>query len=110
MRKRIGNRLNAALTAVVTMVFVSAPFSLTAGLFSLASGQDQTESSYAMVAGTVFRDPGFALPGATVTLMLRDDPKHRKMQAVTTARGEFSFRVGARYLRAKGVAKRVSTR
>ena len=52
---------------------------------------------YAIVAGTVFRDPGFALPDANVTLTLRDDPRGRKLQqAVTTPRGEFSFRVPPR--------------
>ena len=54
--------------------------------------------SYAIVAGTVFREPGFALPNAIVTLT--PDPstqtppvKIKKIQAVTSPRGEFIFRV-----------------
>ena len=81
MKKKIGSRPIAGLLGIV---LVFAPFS---------SGQDQAGSSYAIVAGTVFRDPGYAQPGATVTLTPRGNPKAKKMQAVTTARGEFSFRV-----------------
>ena len=54
--------------------------------------------SYALVSGTVFRDPGFALPNATVTLI--PDPaeqpspaKIKKLQTVCNSRGEFIFRV-----------------
>jgi hypothetical protein len=50
------------------------------------------------VGGTVFREPGFALPGAEVTIVA--DPESgpapagsKKQQAATGARGEFAFRV-----------------
>jgi len=60
-----------------------------------ASGAKKHEAGpYAIVAGTVFRDPGFALPDASVVLMLRGDPKAKKLQqAVSSPRGEFAFRV-----------------
>lgn len=47
--------------------------------------------SYSVVAGTVFRPPGFVLPGAEVTLK----PEKGKGQQHMTAnsRGEFAFRV-----------------
>jgi hypothetical protein len=49
-----------------------------------------------VISGSVFRDPGFALPEATVTLVRRDDPKHKKLaQESTTTRGEFVFHVPA---------------
>jgi hypothetical protein len=49
-----------------------------------------------VIAGTVFRDPGFALPQATVTLVRRDDPKHKKLaESITDARGEFVIHVPA---------------
>jgi hypothetical protein len=49
-----------------------------------------------VISGSVFRDPGFALPEATVTLVRRDDPKHKKLaQESTTDRGEFVFHVPA---------------
>lgn len=53
---------------------------------------------YGLVAGTVFRDPGLALPSAEVTLIPKppqDGPPVRvkKLQLVSDARGEFVFRV-----------------
>lgn len=49
-----------------------------------------------VIAGSVFRNPGYALPEATVTLFLHDDPKHKKLaQQGTTYRGEFVFHVPA---------------
>jgi hypothetical protein len=47
-----------------------------------------------VIAGSVFRVPGYALPEATVTLSLRNDQKHKKLaQQETTFRGEFAFHV-----------------
>jgi hypothetical protein len=55
----------------------------------LAAAADDT-----VIAGSVFRDPGYALPDATVTLMRKDDPKHKKLaEGSTTFRGEFVFHV-----------------
>jgi Carboxypeptidase regulatory-like domain len=51
------------------------------------------DAAYAVVAGTVFRDSGFSLSGATVTLAVKDAPKVKKLQSVSDARGEFAFRV-----------------
>jgi hypothetical protein len=49
-----------------------------------------------VIAGSVFRDPGFALPEATVTLVRRDDPKHKKLVELSTNyRGEFVIHVPA---------------
>jgi hypothetical protein len=56
---------------------------------------------YAIVAGTVFRDSGLALPEAEITLEIVDpsagEPKPKskvkKLRAVSSPRGEFSFRV-----------------
>jgi hypothetical protein len=75
-----GSRLATLLVALCSLLLVA--------------GKKDDSAPYAVIAGTVFRDPGFALPDATVTLMLRGDPKPKKLQqAVSTARGEFSFRV-----------------
>jgi len=56
--------------------------------------------SYALVAGTVFQESGYALPNAGVTLI--PDPqgdnaraKVKKLEAISDARGEFAFRVPA---------------
>lgn len=56
------------------------------------------EDSYALVAGTVFRDPGFALPRAEVELAVvsaaaRPGKKSKGQKTQSDARGEFSFRV-----------------
>lgn len=64
---------------------------------SLAGEKKPKVVSYAVVAGTVFRDPGFALPGADVELTCTTPPegvksvKPQKMKS--DARGEFGFRV-----------------
>ncbi|MBL8176178.1 MAG: carboxypeptidase regulatory-like domain-containing protein [Bryobacterales bacterium] len=56
-----------------------------------------------MLAGTVFRDPGFAFAGVQVALEPSSDGKTsvkvKKMKATTDGRGEFSFRVPAVALR-----------
>src|ERR1700687_565646 len=53
---------------------------------------------YGLVFGTVFREPGLALPSVAVTLIPKpalDGPavKVKKLQLVSDARGEFVFRV-----------------
>jgi hypothetical protein len=54
--------------------------------------------SYALISGTVFRDPGFALPNATVTLTPDPSPgssaaKIKKQETVCNSRGEYVFRL-----------------
>jgi hypothetical protein len=75
------------------------------GLFAIflllpgASAEKRKQAEpYGLVAGTVFREPGFALAGAEVTLVA--DPESgvapaglKKQKASTGARGEFAFRV-----------------
>jgi hypothetical protein len=62
---------------------------------SLPAG-DKKKVEETVISGTVFRDPGYALPEATVTLIRRDDPKRKKLaEMVTSYRGEFSIHVPA---------------
>jgi hypothetical protein len=83
-KKRIGISLLLALFAILPQV---------------QGGQKKAETeSYSLVSGTVFRDPGFALPGATVTLTpvpSQDarSAKIKKQQTVCNSRGEFVFRI-----------------
>lgn len=53
----------------------------------------------ALLAGTVFRDPGFAFPGVQVFLepapQGKPSVKVKKMKAISDSRGEFAFRVPA---------------
>jgi carboxypeptidase family protein len=50
---------------------------------------------YAVIAGTVFRDPGFAQPGASVVLALKSAPGKKLLEVTSSPRGEFTFRVPA---------------
>jgi Carboxypeptidase regulatory-like domain len=65
------------------------------GLPANARGQEKKPAS--VIAGTVFREPGFALPGAVVTLEqveLAAKGKRNKPQKVACdAHGEFAFRL-----------------
>jgi len=53
--------------------------------------------AFAVVAGTVYRDPGFALEGVAVTVTPESNEqggvKFKKEQAATNHRGEFAVRV-----------------
>ena len=73
--------------------------SLLAVLLLGASGLAQKNNSYALVAGTVFRDSGFSLPNAEVTITVKTLPdglkKFKPMKATSDARGEFAFRLPA---------------
>jgi hypothetical protein len=65
-------------------------------LGSLTAAPDKKPVPHGVVAGTVFRDPGLALPGATVVLIRKDDPKAKKLQEeISNYRGEFAFQVPA---------------
>jgi len=67
--------------------------------FAAAAGSKKKAAEpYAVVGGTVFRDPGLAFPEAQVTLT--SDPEAgqapsivKKLTAVSDQRGEFAFRV-----------------
>jgi hypothetical protein len=87
---------------------IGSSFVLALALAALASGADKKRAPepYGILAGTVFREPGFALPGAEVTALSDDSElarnalKRKKLSAVSNARGEFAFRVptaAARY-------------
>jgi len=55
--------------------------------------KESKELSYAILAGTVFRDPGYAQGGATVVLTAKSAPQKKLQEQVSDARGEFAFRV-----------------
>jgi hypothetical protein len=81
MRTRPGSKLAAVAFACALL------------LSGALRAQRKSDEAHAVVAGAVFRENGFSLPGATVTLALKDAPKGKKLQAVSDARGEFAFRV-----------------
>lgn len=54
--------------------------------------------TYFLLAGSVFREPGFALPNAEVTVVPDSEvgaraPKIKKPQTVSDSRGEFALRL-----------------
>ncbi|HUS06653.1 MAG TPA: carboxypeptidase-like regulatory domain-containing protein [Bryobacteraceae bacterium] len=62
--------------------------------------KDKTQKStpvFSLIAGTVFRPPGFALPGAEIVITpesgTADGIKIPKQKAISDARGEFAVRV-----------------
>jgi len=67
------------------------------GSHATASAAAPGPQSYALIAGTVFRDSGLSLAGAQLVLEPAGDSarnrKLKKMQALSDARGEFAFRV-----------------
>ena len=59
----------------------------------LAAQAKHTVEPHAVITGTVFRDPGFAQPGASVVLALKSAPGKKLQHQISSPRGEFSFRV-----------------
>jgi hypothetical protein len=102
-KRRIGISLLFLLAAVIPL--------------GANAGDKTTAESYALVGGTVFRESGFALPNAAITLIPEPQAgdsaaKAKKMQAASDARGEFVFRVpaSAMHYTLKVEAKRFQTR
>jgi hypothetical protein len=67
---------------------------LLAGVLAAAGAMGE-EAGTAVVAGSVFRDTGFALGGAQVTVSGLDKGRKKEWKAATSARGEFAVRVPA---------------
>jgi hypothetical protein len=80
---------------------------------SLAAGAESPRrvEPYALIAGTVFRDSGFTLAGAEVTVTAEPGRgearavKFRKTKAVTDGRGEFAIRVPVTPMRYRVVVR-----
>lgn len=86
-RKTTTSGANAARRAILF---------LPAALFAAGKKKKEPEKKLAaVIAGTVFREPGFAVAGAEVELVeVRTDSKKAKSRkAVTDGRGEFAFSV-----------------
>ena len=62
-----------------------------------AADKPKKPSPYSVVAGTVFKESGLSLPGASVTLsqetFVGAKGKAKSLSAVSDSRGEFAFRV-----------------
>ncbi|MCX6638288.1 MAG: hypothetical protein NT090_24820 [Acidobacteria bacterium] len=69
---------------------------LTAGALA-AAGKSGKPEPFALIAGSVFRDTGFSLAGAELTVEpapeAKTSSKFKRIKTVTDARGEFAVRV-----------------
>jgi len=79
-----------SLTRVVAMAAAAVLFSTAAA----AQKRKPAAEPYAIVGGQVFREPGFALPEAKITIALKDAGlKAKKLETMSSPRGEFTFHV-----------------
>lgn len=78
--------LALACHALVCLAWAAAPA-------AFAQSKPASQEAYALVAGTVFREPGFLQPGAKVVLALASQPDKKLQEQVSGLRGEFAFRV-----------------
>ena len=95
--KRTKRRMRKIGTSLIFLLIAVIPL---AG----AGKKKAVPEAYSIVAGTVFREPGFALPQAEVTLIPNPQAdslpfKVKKLSTVSDARGEFVFRVPAASMR-----------
>jgi len=89
MRRKPTKTGSSALALLLASVVFLSAFALQA-----ADKRKKPSAATAVVAGTVFREPGFALPGAEITLAPEgSQPKAKKLKAVSDSRGEYAFRV-----------------
>ena len=91
--KRKKKRMRKSGTSLICLLILAIPL---AG----AGKKKIVPEAYSIVAGTVFRESGFALPQAEVTLVPSPQQdglpvKVKKLSTVSDARGEFVFRVPA---------------
>lgn len=96
MRKTSGSDRHFHIL-ILPLLLISAATAVVPGAF--AANKKKAPQAYATIIGTVFRNPGFALPGAEVTLMSMPDAnskeKVKKQTYTSNQRGEFVFHVPA---------------
>ena len=86
--KRTKTRIGSSLLVLVLAL---------AGTFHGHARDKKAPEPYALIAGTAFRPPGFALPGAKVKVAPEspssEGVKLKSAEALTDTRGEFAIRV-----------------
>jgi Carboxypeptidase regulatory-like domain len=95
--KMTKRRMRKRLTSLIFLLIAAVPL-------AAAGKKKAVPEAYSIVAGTVFREPGFALAQAEVTLIPNPQAdglpvKVKKLSTVSDARGEFVFRVPAASMR-----------
>ena len=91
--KRTKRRMRKSGISLICLLIAVSPL-------AAAGKKKAVPEAYSIVAGTGFREPGFALPQAEVTLIPNPGQdglpvKVKKIATVSDARGEFVFRVPA---------------
>lgn len=88
-RKKTGSSFWLPLASLLALSFPSV----------YARKQEKPAAAFAVIAGTVFRPPGLALPGASLRIEPNEKEasgtKLKRADAVTDSRGEFAVRVPA---------------
>ncbi len=92
-RKASGSKLAGA---ALLLLFL---FTIPASADKKPKKASETGQPFAVIAGTVFRPPGFALPGAGIQIVPDSEGKPKKITAVSDGRGEFAVRVSSVPLR-----------
>ena len=91
MKRTRKTRIGASFAAPALAVLILFP---EPGLARKSKG---TAEPFAVIAGTVYRPPGFAIPGAEVTVSSEPEAENqkraKKMKLLTDSRGEFSVRL-----------------
>ncbi len=93
MRKKRKSGTRVVLVALSVLAGTPAFFP---GVVPAADKKEKPAAVITIVAGTVFRDSGFALPGAEVTLQQANAEgvgKGKKLSFSCNTRGEFAFRL-----------------
>lgn len=89
-RKKKLRKIGTSLACIIALSVV--------GLGPLAGAPRKKPplETYAVISGTVFQESGYALPDAAVSLLPQASgapAKSERMEAVSSERGEFTFRV-----------------
>jgi hypothetical protein len=83
----------------LAVLAIAALFCAPAPVAAQKQKSKESQAAFALIAGTVYRPPGFALPGVELKfvpeLSESQNVKLKKAEAVTDARGEFAVRVPA---------------
>lgn len=95
-KKTSGNSCSSRLRFLIPVAFLVALL-CPAALSAKKEKQKSANAPFALIAGTVYRPPGFALPGAEVAIVPElpesNGVKLKKVDAVTNFRGEWAIRV-----------------
>jgi hypothetical protein len=93
MRKKRKKRTGSSAAFLLILALLACP------AWASSRKEKSPPAPVAIIAGTVFRTPGFALPGAEVTVVPKSAEsggvKFKKLQAVSSRRGEWAVRVPA---------------